>query len=261
MGEHTNWWQEFFPGSALDFVKYSRDEEQTQEEADFVQQALGLAIDAKILDVPCGGGRLSLEMASRGYRVTGVDISLPLLEAARVKADVQRVAINWEHRDMRDIPWLGEFDGAVCFWSSFGYFDEQGNADFLRAVSNALKPGARFLLDTPLVETRLPEMEAEARVWWPVGDLLALEDRRFDHESSRVESEWTFVHHGQIEKKSLSLRLYTYRELCCLLEQAGFGTHQAYGTLDWEPFALGSTWLYLVTTKLEDPPLRDRPDR
>ena len=94
MGEHTNWWQEFFPGSALDFVKYSRDEEKTQEEADFVQQALGLAIDAKILDVPCGGGRLSLEMASRGYRVTGVDISLPLLEAARVKADVQRVAIN-----------------------------------------------------------------------------------------------------------------------------------------------------------------------
>ena len=111
----------------------------------------------------------------------------------------------------------------------------------MRAVSSALKPGARFLLDTPLVETRLPEMEAEARVWWPAGDLLALEDRRFDHVNSRVESEWTFVHHGQIEKKSLSLRLYTYRELCCLLEQAGFGDHLAYGTLDLEPFSLGSS--------------------
>ena len=258
MSDHTGWWQDFFSGSALEFVKYSRDEENTQEEADFIQQALGLPLDAKILDVPCGGGRLSLEMASRGYQVTGVDFSLPLLEAARVKADVQPVAISWEHRDMRDLPWSGEFDGAVCFWSSFGYFGEQGNADFLRAVSNALKPGARFLLDTPLVETRLPEMEAEARVWWPVGDLLALEDRRFDHVNSRVESEWTFVHHGQIEKKSLSLRLYTYRELSCLLEQAGFGKHQAYGTLDWEPFTLGSTWLYLVTTKLEDPALPDR---
>ena len=183
---------------------------------------------------------------------------LPLLEAAWVKADVQRVDISWEHRDMRDLPWSGEFDGAVCFWSSFGYFDEQGNADFLSAVSNALKPGARFLLDTPLVETRLPEMEAETRVWWPVGDLLALEERRFDHVNSRVESEWTFVNHGQIEKKSLSLRLYTYRELSCLLEQAGFGKHQAYGTLDWEPFTLGSTWLYLVTTKLEEPTLPGR---
>ena len=253
MSEQTEWWHEFFSGSALDFVRHSRDDEQTQEEADYVQQALGLSLGSKILDVPCGGGRLSLELASRGYRVTGVDLSLPLLEAANVEADVQQLAISWEHRDMRDLPWLGEFDGAVCFWSSFGYFDEQGNADFLRAVSDALKPGARFLLDTPLIETRLPEMESEAKVWWQAGDLLALEDRSFDHVNSRVESEWTFVHRGQIGKKSLSLRLYTYRELCSLLELAGFGNHLAYGTVDLEPFALGSTWLYMVTTKLGAP--------
>ena len=253
MSEQTEWWHEFFSGSALDFVRHSRDDEQTQEEADYVQQALGLPLGSKILDVPCGGGRLSLELASRGYQVTGVDLSLPLLEAAKVEADVQQLAISWEHRDMRDLPWPGEFDGAVCFWSSFGYFDEQGNADFLRAVSDALKPGARFLLDTPLIETRLPEMESEAKVWWQAGDLLALEDRSFDHVNSRVESEWTFVHQGQIEKKSLSLRLYTYRELCSLLELAGFGNHLAYGTVDLEPFALGSTWLYMVTTKLGAP--------
>ena len=250
MSGDTNWWQEFFSGLALDFVEHSRDEETTEKEADFVQQGLGLPLDAKILDVPCGGGRLSLEMASRGYRVTGVDISAQLLEAARVKAGVRRMNISWEHRDMRDLPWPGKFDGAVCFWSSFGYFDEQGNADFLRAVSDALKPGARFLLDTPLVETRLPEMEAEPRVWWRVGDLHALEERRFDHVNSRVESEWTFMIDGRVEKKSLSLRLYTYHELGAMLEQAGFGNHQAFGSLDLEPFGLGSTWLYLVTTKL-----------
>ena len=258
MSDRTDWWSEFFSGSALEFVKHSRDEGQTQEEADFVQQALGLPLDSKILDVPCGGGRLSLELASRGYRVTGVDISLPLLEDAGARSDVQQLPINWEHRDMRDLPWQGEFDGAVCFWNSFGYFDERGNADFLRAVSSTLKPGARFLLDTPLMETRLPEMEAEAKVWWKVGDLLALEDRRFDHATSRVESEWTFVHDGRTERKSLSLRLYTYRELCRLLDEAGFGNHRAYGTLDLEPFGLGSTWLYMVTTKLEDPMLPSR---
>ena len=38
-----------------------------------------------------------------------------------------------------------------------------------------------------------------------------------------------------------------------MLEKAGFGNHQAYGSLDWEPFGLGSTWLYLATTKLDDP--------
>ncbi len=253
MAGQTDWWQDFFSGLALDFVQHSKDEEITQEEAGFVQQALGLPLGAKILDVPCGAGRLSLEMASLGYRVTGVDFSTPLLEAARAEADAQRLAVDWERRDMRDLPWPGEFDGAVCFWNSFGYFDEQGNAAFLAAVSNALKPGARLLLDTPLIETRLQEMEAEPRIWWRVGDLLALEDRRFDHVNSRVESQWTFMRGGHTEKKSLSLRLYTYRELCGLLEQAGFGNHRAYGSLDLEPFALGSAWLYMVTTKLSDP--------
>ncbi len=255
MHDQTDWWREFFSGPVLDFVQHSRDEENTHAEADFVQQALELSSDAKILDVPCGGRRLSLELASRGYRVTGVDISLPLLEDAKARADVRCLPISWEHRDMRDLPWRGEFDGAICLWSSFGYFDEQGNADFLRAVSHAVKPGAPFLLDTPLIETRLPEMAAEARVWWEVGDLLALEDHRFDHVTSRVESEWTFVRDGQTESKHFSLRLYTYRELCCLLDQAGFGDHRAYGTLDGEPFQLNSTWLYLVTTKLKEPEL------
>ena len=92
-------------------------------------------------------------------------------------------------------------------------------------------------------------MIAEERVWWPVGDLLALEERSFDHETGRVESEWTLVHGGQIEKKLLSLRLYTYRELTQLLEEAGFAGHRAYGSLEWEPFELGAPWLYLLTRK------------
>ncbi|MFQ6028934.1 MAG: hypothetical protein ACE5Q6_15740 [Dehalococcoidia bacterium] len=99
------------------------------------------------------------------------------------------------------------------------------------------------------METRLPEMIAEERVWWPVGNLLALEERAFDHATSRVESQWTLVRDGQTEHKSLSLRLYTYRELTLLLEQAGFTGHQAFGSMEWEPFELGALWLYLLTSK------------
>lgn len=249
MTGHIDWWQDFFSGLALDFVRHSRDDEDTSAEADFVQEALGLPLEARLLDVPCGGGRLTLEMASRGYRVTGVDFSPDLLEDAESRAGLGRLPVAWERRDMRDLPWQEEFDGAFCFWSSFGYFDDQGNADFLKAVSNTLKPNAPFLIDTPLIETRLPEMEAQERIWWPVGDLLALEERGFDHVTSRVESKWTFLRGSRVEKKTLSLRLYTYRELCSMLEEAGFGSHRAYGSLDWEPFGLGSTWLYLVTTR------------
>ena len=248
--DQPEWWHEFFSGSALDFVRQARDAEDTAEEANFVQEALGLPLGASILDVPCGGGRLTLELAARGYRVTGVDFSEPLLRPARAEAKARGLDVEWHHADMRQLPGTAEFDGALCFWNSFGYFDERGNADFLRAISSTLKPGAPFLLDTPLLETRLPEMESQERVWWPVGDMLALEERSFDHANSRILSKWTFVQEGRVETKSLSLRLYSYRELTRLLEQAGFGNHRAYASLEWEPFELGARWLYLVTTKM-----------
>lgn len=253
MDQPSEWWQSFFTGPVVDFVRDSRDRQATRDEADFIEQSLGTQPGDKLLDVPCGGGRLALELAGRGYQVTGLDLSAELLQSAGRQAAEKRLDINWIAGDMRELSWREEFDAAYCFWSSFGYFNEAENAAFLKAVSRALKPGATFLLDTPLIETRLPEMEAQERIWWPVGDMLALEERSFDHRTSRVESDWTFVRDGQIERKFLSLRLYTYRELSMLLEQAGFGNHQAYGSLDWDPFGLGSTWLYLVTTKLTDP--------
>ena len=52
---------------------------------------------------------------------------------------------------MRDLPWRARFDGAFCLGNSFGYLDDEGNAAFLRAVAAALKPGARFVLETPMV--------------------------------------------------------------------------------------------------------------
>ena len=253
MTSQPEWWRDFFTGSVLDFVHHSRDAEMTHAEANFIEQALGVPQGAQVLDVPCGGGRLALEMAARGYLVTGVDISSRLLETAQRSSQEQNLEVAWQCRDMRELPRKSQFDAAFCFWSSFGYFDEPGNAEFLRAVSRCLKPEATFLLDTPLIETRLPEMEAQERVWWPAGDLLALEERSFDHETSRVESNWTLIKDGKTEQKTLSLRLYTYRELIVLLESAGFANHRAYGSMDWEPYGQGSTWLYLVTTKVSDP--------
>ena len=64
----------------------------------------------------------------------------------------------------------------------------------------------------------------------------------------RLESTWTFIRDGHREVRGMSIRLYTYRELITMLEQAGFGQHQAYGDLDMTPFELGAPWLYLVTT-------------
>lgn len=76
-----------------------------------------------------------------------------------------------------------------------------------------------------------------------------LEERCYDHVHSRVAVEWTFVQEGKVAKGSSSIRIYTYRELCQLLEEVGFANCEGYDTLSQEPFKLGSRRLSLVATK------------
>ena len=245
----SGWWADFFSGLCLDYVRDARDEEQTRAELGFIQAAMGLPTRARVLDLPCGAGRLALEMAACGYRVTGIDQSGALIASANREAIERGLDLDLRQGDMRRLPEDGTYDGAVCFWNSFGYFDDAGNLAFLRAVSRSLQPGGRLALDTPLLETMLLDAVQEPRVWERAGDLLALEERVYDHEAGRLGSTWTFIRGGQREVREMSMRLYTYRELVTILEQAGFGLHEAYGDLDMTPFDLGARWLYLVTTK------------
>jgi SAM-dependent methyltransferase len=246
MSEPQEWWQAFFPVWA-EVQPHVRSEEETRAEADCIEDLLELPPQSHILDVPCGDGRLSLAVAALGYRVTGVDITLPVLEQARRRAVERRLTVTWEHRDMRDLPGRETFDGAFCFWGSFGYFDEAGNAGFLQAVCRALKPGTRFLLETHVAETLLPRFQEKG--WHRVGDVLLLEERRYDHVQSRVNAEWTFIHDGSVTVRQSSIRIYTYRELCHLLEQAGFERCEGYDTLSDNPFQLGARRLLMVVTR------------
>ena len=126
------WWTDFFSGSCLEYVRGARDEEQTRAELGFIRGAMGLPTRARVLDVPCGAGRLALEMAAWGYDVTAVDQSAELIEAARRDASERELVVDWRQGDMRLLSEDGSYDGAVCFWNSFGYFDDADNLEFLR---------------------------------------------------------------------------------------------------------------------------------
>lgn len=141
MTGQPDWWEGFFSGLWLEVQRQFKSEEQTQAEADFIEKALALAPGAHVLDAPCGEGRIALTLAARGYQVTGVDITEPLLDDARRQAATRGLDVTWERRDMRDLPWEGAFDAVLCFWGSFGYFDDAGNIEHVQAVARALKPG------------------------------------------------------------------------------------------------------------------------
>jgi 2-polyprenyl-3-methyl-5-hydroxy-6-metoxy-1,4-benzoquinol methylase len=114
MAVPSNWWQTFFSGLMVESWLQMIGEEQTKGEVEFIKKELGVSPPAKILDVPCGGGRHSLALATVGYQLTGVDISVDFLKAARSSAADRKTSLTWEQRDMRDLPWRQQFDGAFC---------------------------------------------------------------------------------------------------------------------------------------------------
>src|SRR5207244_13543351 len=79
----SNWFETFFHGVTLDLWRRAIPPEQTTVEAEFLIDHLNCDAGARVLDVPCGNGRLSFELAQRGLRITGVDISEEVIEEGR----------------------------------------------------------------------------------------------------------------------------------------------------------------------------------
>ena len=216
----TDWWSGFFSGDWASIQPQAWSVEQTLESVDLIEKTLQLPDAASILDVPCGDGRIAIELARRGYEVTGVDFSAEMIGLGRQAAADQGLRIDWLEGDMRVLPWRGKFDAAVCWWGSFGYFDDDGNAEFLRAVFGALRPGGRLLIDSPGLEVLLANWQA--RDWSRVGDFVVLEDRTFDAASSRANVRWTLLRAGEESVRESSVRLYSLRELTAIGREAGF---------------------------------------
>jgi len=246
----SDWTEGFFGGLWQEAQLRMWTDEANRAAADKIERALQLRPGWKVLDVPCGDGRISIELAARGYEVVGVDITDRFLGEARRKADERGLIVRFERGDMRDLTFEAEFDAALNFGGSFGYFDEEDNTRVVSAIGRALRPGGRFLIDMPTPETIFPRFRE--RLWLGARDVLVLAENRYDHETGRIDSDWTIVSpDGRRETRHSSIRLYTYRELSALLRDAGFERIEGFDPATLESFGLGASRLMLVATKAD----------
>lgn len=143
-------WQEFFDGHAPQYLQncFTRN---TLAEVEFLIDALGLSAGASVLDVGCGTGRHAIELARRGYRVTGVDISSGMLDQARKAAAEAAVDVRWRQEDATSFVPGDLFDAVLCLCE--GAFGLLGRGEdpigqplaILHRVEAALKPSAKCL--------------------------------------------------------------------------------------------------------------------
>jgi len=122
----------------------------TRGECDFLEKEFGFNKQLKILDVGCGTGRHSIEMALRGYHTTGIDLSESMLAKARQKAKAQNLNIEFLQHDARNLPFDGQFDAAIMLCEGgFPLMEtDEMNFEILKNVSKALKPKAKFIFTT-----------------------------------------------------------------------------------------------------------------
>jgi SAM-dependent methyltransferase len=244
----SDWWKYFFNGLAVDFWRTVVPPEATKADVDFLWTHLRLSPGARVLDVPCGAGRLTLPLAERGCATTGVDVSQEFLDAARSAAAERGLTAAFLQADMRELPRDDAFDAVFCFGNSFGYLDDAGNEEFLAAVAAALSPGGRFALDfgqtAEGVYPRLePRQEAE------IAGFRFVEETRLDPVSSRVENVFEFSRDGRTERKLASQRVYLAGDVVRMLARAGLETKELFGSIDGQAFGLSSQRLLVVAEK------------
>ena len=121
---------------------------QTARECDFVQTFLPLEQYPTMLDLACGAGRHSLELARRGYITTGADINARAIDVARVQAQERGLDAWFVVADLEDLErFEGTFDGIILFWQTFGFFSGESRVSLFRDLKRLMRPKGRLILD------------------------------------------------------------------------------------------------------------------
>ncbi len=218
------------------------------DEVDKVINLVKIEPEAHILDLGCGIGRHSLEMARRGFQVTGVDRTRGYLDQAKKQADSEDLDIEFFQEDMRAFSRPDSFDYVISMFTSFGYFED--SEDDRRVVTNiysSLKNGGAFIIETHGKET-LARIFVE-RDWGEKDGVIQLQERKVSQNWNWMWNRWIMLKGNERIESEFSHRLYAGTELIALLTDCGFRRVDAYGNLNGDPYDNKAQRLIVVGIK------------
>ncbi len=218
----SDWYRRAFPPEETTRRPWA---DQTESEVDRALAMLGATGSERVLDLACGTGRHSLELARRGFSAVGVDISRDLLEIAEKDAEAQSLDATFAEADLRKLDFSEEFDLVLSLNDgAVGYFEtEEENRRTFEVVAQALRPGGGHLMQLPNVlyaETHLPQ-----KTWIEGDSMIELIDHRWDSRTRYLEGTTTPIHFGDVFEGVSPIpfrqRLYSVEEIEGLYESVG----------------------------------------
>jgi D-alanine-D-alanine ligase len=222
-----DWWKRIFDSLYLKTdADVVCDERITKEEVDLFLDILKPDKESRILDLCCGQGRHSLEMARRGFvNVEGLDRSRYLIRKAKAKAKEENLPVRFREGDARNLPYPSDtFDFVMIVGNSFGYFDNPNDdIRILREVFRVLKPYGKVLLD--LADGDYLSKNYQKMSWeWIDKKRLVCRERELSSDKTRLISREIIIHveKGVIADRFYAERLYTRELIRKVLEEVGF---------------------------------------
>lgn len=242
------WYEDERFWAAIDYLLSDPKRPIAQETAQIIQ-LLGLETGARVLDLCCGPGRYSVELAKQGYRVTGVDRTRPYLDKARALAAEQKVDVEYVEQDMREFQREGAFEAAINVFTSFGYFEDPADdARVLRNVFASLRPGGRLLME--MAGRELLAAKYSPRDWMEFADgALFLFNREIVGGWTEARNHWIFIKNGERTDFNFTHRVFTGDALSRALTDAGFLVEGIYGSLERTLYDRSATRLVAVARK------------
>jgi ubiquinone/menaquinone biosynthesis C-methylase UbiE len=244
------WWRSYFDD---EFYRLHRDlfpEAESRIEVAAMRELLGLATDARVLDVPCGWGRHTLLLQEAAHDAFGADISLLLLERAAAATRNAGYPLRYAASDMRALPFRdASFDAVLNVFTSLGLFlSDEEDLRVLREAARVLRPGGALLLESMHRDEVMSDY-AERDAWTLPDGTRVLVRRRFDPVTGVSHERLRWKSGDETGEKRHQLRLRTATELDRLLGQAGFAPPDYFGDWDGTPLERLSPRVIAVARK------------
>jgi ubiquinone/menaquinone biosynthesis C-methylase UbiE len=209
---------ETFGEDYLYFYETMLSGERTEREVELVWTLLDLEPGADVLDVACGHGRIANRLAERGARIAGLDADPFFLAKARAVGS----GAEYVEGDMRDLPFAdASFDAALLWFTSFGYFDDDGNRKVLRELRRILRPDGRAAVEQLNLQRVLATFQRQSFVRRG-SDVMLDEHGEFDEDAGVLETTRIYIRAGEVREIRYSVRCLSPDELREWLVAAGF---------------------------------------